>query len=109
MRITIPSPISGIRAVFLAGFFTGNAFGLLYLLFSGNLLGSLMNPLALGGAFIGVGILGTMIGGITGLGLRLLLGEQDASKGWEAPIIASVIASALMGLFITNMVVEALA
>ena len=99
-------PVPGIRAVLLAGFLSGNAFGLLYLTFTGHLLESLwLNPLALVGAILGIGLVGVTIGAMCGLSLRLLLGEQKAKDGWLLPSLVAGAASAASGLWIAYMLV----
>jgi hypothetical protein len=95
--------------VFLAGFFTGNACGLLYLGVTGHPWESVtLSPLALVGAFLGVGLVGAMIGGVCDLSLRLLLGEGKTTAGWQAPAVVAGVASATIGLWITGFLVAAL-
>jgi hypothetical protein len=103
------NPVPGIRAVLVAGFMSGNVLGWLYLAVTGHLLESLsLNPVALGGAFLGVGLVGMWVGAVSGLSLRLLLGERTASDGWYAPIIVAGAASGGMGLLIASFVVGVL-
>jgi hypothetical protein len=103
---TESDPTAGIRAVFLAGFFTGNACGLLYLAITGHLWESFtQNPLALFGAFLGIGLVGSMIGGVCGLSLKLLLGK---GKPNAVPVVVAGVASAALGLWITTFLVAAL-
>lgn len=92
-------PTSGIRAVLLVGFLSGDTFGLLYLTFTGHLLESLwLNPLALFGAFLGIGMVGAMIGSVFGLSSRMLLGKRWAKNGWLVPVLVAGTASGVAGL-----------
>jgi hypothetical protein len=104
-----PNPIPGIRAVFLAGFLTGDLCGLVYLAIIGHLWESiLLNPLALIGAFLGIGLVGTMIGGVSGLSLGLLLGAHKGTVGRQVPFVVAGMTSAATGLLITRYLVATL-
>ena len=98
----------GIRAVLAAGFLTGNAVGLLYLTYEGHLSESLeLNPLALFGAILGVGIAGMMAGAACGLCIKLLQEKRGAAEV-GGPIIVSAAASGLVGFLIANALISAL-
>ena len=100
------NPIVGSRAVFIAGFLTGNVCGLVYLGVGGHLWESVsLNPIALIGAFLGIGLVGTLIGGMSGLALKLLLDAQMVTRGWLAAVIIAGLTSGLTGLLITGYLV----
>jgi len=98
----------GIRAVLLAGFLSGNAIGLLYLTLEGDLLESLqLNPLALFGAFLAVGLAGMMVGALCGLP-RFCLEKLGAADGWQGPVVVSGTVYACVGFMISSAVIGAL-
>jgi hypothetical protein len=100
-------PTLGIRAVFLAGFLSGNVCGFLYLTFSGHLLESLwLNPLALFGAFLFVGLVGMLVAALSGFSFKLTAAER-AKDDWLVPVVVAGIASAVTGLVITYTLVAA--
>ena len=104
-----PDPMPGIRAVLIAGFVSGNAVGLAYLTLEGHLSESLrLNPLALLGAILGVGIAGTLVGAVCGLFLRLRLEKQGAADVSRGPVVVSAFASALVELLIASVAISAL-
>ena len=104
-----PDPMPGIRAVLIAGFVSDNAVGLACLTLEGHLSESLrLNPLALLGAILGVGIAGMLVGAVCGLFLGLRLEKQGAADVSREPVVVSAIASALVGLLIASVAISAL-
>jgi hypothetical protein len=95
-----PRPV--IRAVLLAGFFSGNLCGVVYMVARGVFVEGLrLNPLAMLGGFLGVGLLGMMGGALCGLSLRLVLERTGrlASGRWT-PVVIAALASGFVGLVI---------
>ncbi|MSQ96742.1 MAG: hypothetical protein EXR98_19610 [Gemmataceae bacterium] len=96
------NPVPGIRGVFIAGFFSGNISGLTYLTINGHLIDSVtLNPIALIGAFLGIGLVGAMLGGLSGLSVKLLRGAMKAKDGWHIPVAVAAAVSATVGLLIS--------
>jgi hypothetical protein len=99
----------GIRAVLVTGCLSGNLVGLALLTFEGHLSESLrLNPIALLGAILEVGIAGMLVGAVCGLFLRLRLEKQGAADVWQGPVVVSAAASALVGFLIANAAISAL-
>jgi hypothetical protein len=104
-----PDPMPGIRAVLITGFLSGNVIGLIYLALEGHLGESLrLNPVALFGAVLGVGIAGMMVGAACGLFLRLRLEKRGAADVSQGPLVVSAVASAFVGFVIASAVINAL-
>lgn len=96
-----PNPVPRIRAMFITGFITSDTCGVLYLLIIGRLWESItLNPLAVVGALLGVGLSGMLIGNLAGLSLRLLLGERSGAAGWVMSVAVAGVAAAVTGLAI---------
>lgn len=96
---TDADPKPGIRVVFLAGFFAGSIFGLLVLAVRGHLRDAMtQNPLSPFGTFLGVGLVGSILGGVGGLSLRMLLGSRPGAWKWRVSIAVATLISAAAGL-----------
>lgn len=93
----------GIRSVLIAGPACSVVMGMLFLLIQGLLWEAItLNPLALIGALLGLGLVGAIVGNISGMGLRMLLRDESSNDDWQIPVIAAGAASALVGLMITH-------
>jgi len=101
-------PTSGIRAVLTGGFLSGNVGAFLYLVFQGFLLDAVMNPLAVVGCFLGIGLIGMMAGAVFGLSLRLILTKLEANCGWRGPMALSMAVSGVLGLLIVHVIMSLL-
>jgi hypothetical protein len=99
-----PDPTPAIRAVLLTGFFSGNAVGLVYMAVRGVLLEAIqLNPLAVFGGFLFVGLLGLMVGAFSGLSLKLLLDKVSGDTApWWMPAFVAGCFSALVGFYVTH-------
>lgn len=98
----------GIRAVLVAGFFSGSTIGLLLLTLEGHLAESLrLNPLTLFGAFLAVGIAGMMAGSVFGLLVKLMQ-EKKGTVEIGGPVIVSATISGLVGFVIAYGLINAL-
>ncbi len=95
-----PRPV--IRAVLLTGFFGGNVCGMLSMAARGVLLDGLrLNPFAMFGGFLGVGLVGMMFGAICGLSLRLVLERTGrAGAGRWTPVATAAVVSGFIGTVI---------
>jgi hypothetical protein len=103
-----PDPMPGIRAVLIAGFVSGNSVDLIFLALEGHLLESLeLNPLALFGALLGVGIAGMMTGAFAGLIVKLVQ-EKRGATDVGGPVIVSAVISGLVGFAIANAIIGVL-
>ncbi len=99
-------PMPGIRAILLAGFLSGNGLGLFYITVSGNFAKLLMEPLAVLGVFLAIGLAGLMVGTFLGLTLRLFQRDQKANEGWHGPIFVAVLASGTIGVLVTHALIQ---
>lgn len=94
-----PRPV--IRAVLLAGFFGGNLCGMLYMAARGVLLEGLsLNPLAMLGGFLAVGLVGMMGGGMCGLALTLALEKSGTRRFLWMPVVTAAVVSGVIGTVI---------
>ena len=107
-RLNEPDPTPGIRLVILGGFLGANAGSFLSLVARGYVSEVLVNPLAIFGGFMGIGLLGAMVGSISGLSLRLLLERLKLAIGWHLPVVLAIIAAAMLGFAVTDSILSSL-
>jgi hypothetical protein len=54
---------------------------------------------------MGIGLIGMMVGSLTGLSMKLLLGEPQTKDNWRVPVIVAGLSSSVAGSMIAYMLV----
>jgi hypothetical protein len=92
-----PSP--GHRAVFLAGFFSGNVTGLADTAARGVLLEAVWRgPLSMYGYFLAIGLMGMWPAAFVGMSVRLVQEKTGRyPAGWLPPVVSAALVSAWIG------------
>jgi hypothetical protein len=105
-----PDPTGGIRAVLVTGFVAGNVSALFYMATRGVLIEAIqLNPIAVLGGFLAVGLVGMITGTMCGLSLRLILERiAGASKSWWPPVLFAAVVSGAIGLLIVRLILGVL-